>query len=129
MPVDDASSRICTFSTPCGRYRFLRLPFGLISASEVFQREISEALDRTPGVRVYIDDVLVGGRTKAEHDERLKAALTAIPTASFTLNAEKCIFGSQEIKFLGEVISSEGIKPGEQLVQCIANMPTPTSKQ
>lgn len=59
IPLDDASSRICTFSTPHGWYRFLRLPFGLSSASEIFQREISAALDRIPGVRVYIDDVLV----------------------------------------------------------------------
>lgn len=129
IPLDDASSRICTFSTPYGRYRFLRLPFGLSSASEVFQREISDALDRIPGVRVYIDDVLVWGTTKAEHDKRLRAALAAISSAGFTLNAEKCIFGSQEIKFLGDIISSEGIKPDDELVKCVASMPTPTSKQ
>lgn len=88
---------MCTFSALYGRYRFPRLPFGPSPASKIFHREISEALDRMPGVRVYIDNVLVWGRTKAEHDERLRAALTAISSAGFTLNAKKCIFGSQEI--------------------------------
>lgn len=92
IPLDDGTSRICTFSTPFGRYRFLRLPFGLASAPEVFQRTMSYLLDGLPGVRVYIDDVLIWGATLAEHDQRLHGVLTAIQAEGLTLNFEKCVF-------------------------------------
>nr|XP_037274010.1 uncharacterized protein K02A2.6-like [Rhipicephalus microplus] len=73
IPLDEATSRICTFATPFGRYRFLRLPFGISSASEVFQKTLTEMLEGLPGVRVYVDDVLIWGDSKEEHDERVIA--------------------------------------------------------
>nr|XP_050038499.1 uncharacterized protein K02A2.6-like [Dermacentor andersoni] len=115
IPLDDYTSCICTFSTPFSRYRFLRLPFGLSSAPEVFQKAMSDALDNLPGVRVYIDDILVWGATREEHDARLKAALRAIETAGSTLNPEKCVVAADKIKFLGDVLSKEGIRPDPDL--------------
>lgn len=73
VPLDEETSKICTFSTPFGRYRFLRLPFGIASAPEVFQKAMSEVFEGLPGTRVYIDDVLVWGTSKEQHDERLRA--------------------------------------------------------
>lgn len=49
IPLDDETSRICTFTTPFGRYRFLRLPFGIASASEVFQKAMSQIFDAIAG--------------------------------------------------------------------------------
>nr|XP_037274126.1 uncharacterized protein K02A2.6-like [Rhipicephalus microplus] len=59
IPLDEATSRICTFATPFGRYRFLRLLFGISSAGEVFQKTLTEMFERLLGVRVYVDDVLI----------------------------------------------------------------------
>nr|XP_050031015.1 uncharacterized protein K02A2.6-like [Dermacentor andersoni] len=129
IPLDDYTSCICTFSTAFGRYRFLRLPFGLSSAPEVFQKAMSDALDNLPGMRVYIDDILVWGATREKHDARLKAALRAIETAGSTLNPEKCVVAADKIKFLGDVLSKEGIRPDPHLVRCVASMPSPTCKQ
>lgn len=129
IPLDNYTSKICTFATPFGRYRYLRLPFGIASAPEVFQKTMSQIFDDLPGVRVYIDDVLVWGTSREEHDLRLRAALRAAQLSGITLNAEKCTFGVDEIRYLGDKISRSGIKPDPELVQCLREMPLPTSKK
>ncbi|KAK8777878.1 hypothetical protein V5799_020780 [Amblyomma americanum] len=127
IPLDEQSSKMCTFATPFGRYRFLRLPFGLASASEVFQKALNEVFDGIPGVRVYVDDVLIWGATRAEHDQRLRSALKAAE-AGLTFNASKCKFGVQEVLFLGDIISHKGIRPNPDLVDGLLKMPKPQDK-
>lgn len=129
IPLDDATSKICTFSTPFGRYRFLRLPFEISSAPEAFQKTMSRVFDELEGTRVYIDDVLIWGASQQEHDKRLRAALRAAKTAGLTLNLGKCVFGVESIWFLRDIISNEGIKPAENLIKCIIDLPAPTCKQ
>lgn len=129
IPLDESSSKICTFGTPFGRYRYLRLPFGIASAPEVFQRTLSQIFEGLPGVSVYIDDILIWGRTKSEHDKRLKATLRAAELAGLTFNAEKCKIGVTTIEFLGDVISPNGIAPNPTLVSSLLQMPPPQNKQ
>lgn len=64
--LDDESSKLCTFNTPFGRHCFLRLPFGISSAPEVFHRTVQQLFDGIEGVGVFIDDVVVWGKTKTE---------------------------------------------------------------
>lgn len=128
IPLDEETSRICTFATPFGRYRFLRLPFGISSASEVFQQTLSSIFDALSGVKVYVDDILVWGRSRQEHDERLKSVLEAAERAGLTFNPAKCAVGVQQIEFLGDVISEEGIRPSSSLVKCMLQMPAPSDK-
>ena len=72
LKLDEASTRLCTFNTPFGRYRFLRLPFGINSAPEVFHRTVRQLFEGIEGVETYIDDLLVWGETKELHDCRLR---------------------------------------------------------
>lgn len=108
IPLDENTSKICTFATPFGRYRYVRLPFGISSAPEVFQKQTSEIFDGIPGVHVYIDDISVWGATKEEHDQRLVAVMKAAAKAGLTFNAEKCKSGVTEVQFLGDIITSQG---------------------
>ena len=75
IPLDEESSYLTTFGTPFGRFRFLRLPFGLNCAQEVYHKRVHEMFDDMEGVETDIDDVLIFGRTKEEHDRNLKAVL------------------------------------------------------
>lgn len=129
IPLDEESSRICTFSTPFGRFRFLRMPFGLASAPEVYQKAMSQVFDGLSGVRVYVDDVLIWGSNEKEHEERLRAALDAAQKHGVTLNAEKCEMGMKEIVFLGDKISEKGIQPSPELISSVLQMPEPSTKQ
>ncbi|KAI5755975.1 hypothetical protein M8J77_021076 [Diaphorina citri] len=72
VKLDKESSKLCTFNTPFARYRFLRLPYGISCAPEKFHQKLYDFFSDIPGVLTYIDDILVFGSTKAEHDLRLK---------------------------------------------------------
>ncbi|XP_064476830.1 uncharacterized protein K02A2.6-like [Ornithodoros turicata] len=81
------------------------------------------------GVRVYIDDILVWGKTQQEHNERLRAVLIRAQEQHLTLNLEKCNFSRTEVEFLGDVISSEGIRPSPQLISSVQEFSHPTDKK
>ena len=68
VSLDAESTNICTFNTPFGRYKFKRLPFGLSSSQDVFQKVMSEMFEDIEGVEVVIDDVLIWGETENQHD-------------------------------------------------------------
>lgn len=67
LRLDESSTKLCTFNTPFGRYCFQRLPFGIISASEIFHRAIEHIIEGLDGVRAYVDDIIVWGSTIQQH--------------------------------------------------------------
>lgn len=123
IPLDTASQRLTTFITPFGRYCYRRLPFGISSAPEYFQKRMSQVLDGLKGVICMIDDVLVFGSTREEHDSRLLAVLQRIDQSGITLNAAKCEFRKASIRFCGYIIDNEGIHPDPCKTEALANMP------
>ena len=68
VKLDKSSSELCTFSSPWGRYRFKRLPFGIKSASEVFQQKNYEIFGDIEGVHIIADDMIIAATTDEEHD-------------------------------------------------------------
>lgn len=97
IPLTEDSRSLTTFITPYGRYRYKRLPFGITSAPEHFQKRMSQVLAGMDGVVCHMDDMLVWGKTVAEHDERLRKVLNKLLNAGLTLNSEKCEFGKRDI--------------------------------
>jgi hypothetical protein len=81
-----------------------------------------------PGVEIYIDDVLIHASTEKEHDARLKEVLTRFRVAGLKLNAKKCTFKAKSVKFLGNLLSSDGIRPSPDKVKAIQNVKTPSNK-
>jgi len=67
---------LCTFGIPFGRYKFLRLPYGIQSAPEVFQTRFKSIFD-LEGVNVYIDDIFIWGSTKEELTSKTQKSFTA----------------------------------------------------
>ena len=90
IPLAEESIPLTTFMTPFGRYCFHRLPFGITSAPEHFQRRMSEMVGDMEGVVCLIDDFLIYGSNQQEHDERLTKVLTKLGKEGLTLNKEKC---------------------------------------
>ena len=121
------SSLLTTFITPFGRYRFNRLPFGITSAPEHFQRRMSEVLQGLKGVVCLIDDILIYGKTQAEHDKRLHAVLLKIAEAGITLNDKKCEISQSQVKFLGQIVDGNGIHPDPGKVTAVKQMNAPTN--
>ena len=82
--LDEASSKMCTFSTPFGRYRFQRLPCGVSDAPEVFQQVMTEYFGDI--AEVVVDDILVWGKSTAEHDEKMIKVLERCRKLGIKLN-------------------------------------------
>ena len=94
IPLAPQSRLLTTFITPYGRYCFNKLPFGISSAPEHFQKRMSEILTGLEGVLCLIDDVFVFGKDQQEHDARLKAVLERLRSKGVTLNLDKCEFST-----------------------------------
>ena len=127
IPLSPESAKLTTFITPFGRYCFHRLPFGISSAPEHFQRRMSDILTDIPGVVCMMDDILIHGKTREEHDVHLRDVLNRLQDAGMTLNKEKCQFAQTSLKFLGHIIDSDGIRPDPDKVQAIQDIQTPAN--
>ena len=128
VELDTESSLLCTFNTPFGRYRFTRMPFGLKSASEVFQKRNESVFEGIAGVHIVADDLIIAASTVEEHDKILKQVLDRAEAHNVKLNYDKLQLRVPEVKYLGAIISQEGMKPDPTKVQAISEMPTPSSK-
>ena len=77
---------------------------------------------------VYIDDIIVCGKTEKEHDERLHSTLERLAHIGLYLNVEKCMFKQRQINYLGELITVNGVYPDPEKVKAIAEMKAPSDK-
>ena len=103
------------------------MPFGLSSAFSAFQKIMVSTLAGLKGVSVYMNDIVVHGATQEEHDRRLSAVLDCLQKHNVTLNITKCVFGSNEVQFVGFRVSGNGIQPIQSNIDSISTIPAPTT--
>ena len=114
--LDEESSLLTTFSTPYGRYQWLRLPFGLSVSSEIFQKRENRALEGLEGILDITDDILIYGVGKdlkeatEDHDRHLKALLQRCRERGMALNKDKLKLRRQEVAFMGHLFTNNGLK-------------------
>ncbi|UYV60919.1 K02A2.6-like [Cordylochernes scorpioides] len=118
-----------TFSTPWGRYAFLRVPFGIKTAPEIFQNTISKIVENIPDVENSMDDILIHAEDIQTLRERTKIVMTTLQEAGARLNKDKCEFEKTKIKFLGHIFTSDGIETDEEKVKAIDNIKSPSNKK
>ena len=128
IKLDEESAKLTTFNTAFGRYKFLRLPFGLISSQDIFQQKIDQAYEGLEGVEPIADDILIWGNSLEEYEANQRKMLQRSREKGIKLNKEKCTFGLTEISFFGHVLSKDGLKADKKKVEAIKNMPSPTNK-
>ena len=122
------SQKYTTFNSPFGRYKYLRLPFGIKSSSEVFQKTISQILENIDGCEVIADDILIWGQDKEEHNQRLCAVLERIRQANMKLNRDKCKIGLSEVVYVGHTFGPDGLKPSSEKLRAIMEIPEPQNR-
>lgn len=128
IPLDDASSELCTFGTPFGRYKFLRMPYGIKCAPEVFNERFRQIFE-VENVAIYIDDIIIWGNTKQQHDMVLEKVLEIASRNNVKFNLNKCQFRIKEIKFMGHIINDSGVAVDPERVKAIEDFPEPKSKK
>ena len=125
VKLHPATAKLTTFITPKGRYYFNRLPYGLNAAPEYFMMKMAQILESLSGVVCQVDDILIYGANKQQHDERLEEVLSRLKTAGVTLNEAECEFGVSSVTYVGHLVSKDGIKPDPNKVLAIGELATP----
>ncbi len=127
VPLAPKSRPLTLTMTPLGPRQYVKLPLGLKDSGVAFQCAIHNTLRDCPGVVPYVDDILVYGKTKAEHDQNLERALRCLHAKNFRLQLNKCRFRQTEVPFLGHVLSGTELRPSPSKVEAITGAPAPTN--
>ncbi|UYV72861.1 hypothetical protein LAZ67_10001016, partial [Cordylochernes scorpioides] len=125
VDLDPQSRPLTTFITHRGCYRFCKVPFGLSSAPEAYQKGMDSILLDLKGVICYLDDVVVYAKDRQELEERLRKVLQRFDKVGIRLNRNKCKFAMEELDILGHIVSSEGIKRDNRKIEAVLNFPIP----
>ena len=129
VAMDPDSKEKTAFTIYSGLYQFRKMPFGLVNAPATFQRLMEVVLSGL--VRrvcvVYLDDVLVFGRTVAEHNANLTQVLERLRRAGLRLKPKKCRFALTEVEYLGHVVSAQGVRTDTKKVEAVEQFPTPNN--
>ena len=96
-----ASQELTTFRTPFGRYCFLRLPFGLSISQDAFQEHMDRITNQCKGCTGISDDIVIFGKSEAEHDQNLIEFLKVARKEGLMLNSSKCVVKTTQIAFFG----------------------------
>ena len=130
--LDEDSSYLTTFNTPFGRYRWLRMPFGINSAPEEWQRRAHELAEELEGVEVVADDFLCIGfgatveEATCDHDANIRALLERARACHHVLNPDKVKLRSKSLPYIGHILTDEGLKVDESKVEATMKIPAPT---
>ena len=117
------------FITRYGLYEYLVTPFGLTNAPAYFQDFINSTLHDILDeyCSAYLDDVIIYSRTREEHDRHVREVLQRLRTAGLQIDIDKCEFSVSKTKYLGLIVSSEGISMDPEKVTAITNWASPDS--
>ena len=130
--LDEESSYLTTFWTPWGRYRWLRMPFGIKSAPEEFQRHLDTCLEGLENVAIIADDIIIFGQgdTRAEavanHDQAFRKLMNRCREKSIKLNKKKMKLKLEEVTYMGHRLTTQGLLPDPVKVQAVTEMQRPT---
>ena len=115
------------FSTPNGHYEYTRMPFGLKNAPPTFQRMMNKGLKGLIGNNcfVYIDDIIVYGKTIEEHNKNLRILFERLRQVGLKLQPDKCEYLRPELEYLGHVISEHGIQPNPDRIEKVRTYSIP----
>ncbi|PFX17897.1 Retrovirus-related Pol polyprotein from transposon 17.6 [Stylophora pistillata] len=125
VELDDESSKLCTFSTPWGKYRWKRLPFGLTCSGDVFQEKMDNVFGNLDGLSGIADDTFVYGKSEAEHNQHILNVLDTARENNIQFNPDKFQFKVDQTSFFGCTWTPDGLRADDLKIKAIRDMPSP----
>ena len=129
VEISEQDRQKTAFYTTEGLYEFKVMPFGLCNALATFQRLMDLILAGLQWSQclVYLDDVIIIGKTFEEHLLNLKSVFTRISEAGLKLQPSKCAFLQQKVQYLGHIMSKDGVEADPEKIEKVASWAAPTS--
>ena len=127
VEIDEPSRAKTAFITPQGLYEFNRLPMGLANSPSVFQRALNFILRMYISIfcLIYLDDIIIYSKTLSEHLVHIEKVLKCLKAAGLKVKISKCQFAQTEVKYLGHIVSADGVRPNPEKVKSIEEFPSP----
>src|SRR6266540_2394778 len=121
------SREVTAFITPWGLFEWNRMPFGLCNIPATFQRLMNQVLRKylRKFVLIYLDDIIIYSKTFEEHKKHVKLVFEALRATSLMMKPKKCKFAQKELRFLGHIISAEGIRMDPNKIAKMVTMSPP----
>lgn len=112
------------FCTPFGLFEFNRMPFGLCNAPSTFQRLMQRMFgdQQCQSLLLYLDDIIVFSSFVPQQLQRLEVVLQK---EGFKIKLKKCAFFRKEVRYLGHIISSEGVSTDPAKIEVVAKWQQP----
>lgn len=128
IPLDEESQEITTINTPYGLYSWKFLPFGLNVSPSIFQEVINDVIKDLQHTLAYQDDIIVHTPDLETHNQALKNLMERLIQFNIKINKNKSIFRCEKIKYLGYLVSQNGIEPDPEKFGPIMQAKDPNSK-
>ncbi len=129
VPVLEKDRPKTAFCTPFGLFEFNRMPFGLCNAPSAFQRLMERMFGDQQGssLLLYLDDIVVFSSSVSQHLERMEVVLGRLEHEGLNAKLVKCAFFQKEVKYLGHLISAQGVSTDPGKIEAVWQWRCPTS--
>ena len=127
IPLDKPSIMKTAFNSPFGKYKYIKVPFGLAQAPAYFQELMNGILKDFSFTIAYLDDIIIFSKTPQEHLSHIRKVFQKLRSAKLSMKISKCNFFSKEIQYLGHILSTTGIRPLPSKTHAIQHMQPPTT--
>jgi hypothetical protein len=121
IPLDLEAHKLCTNILPWGKYQYKRLPMGVKTSPNIFQRIMYELFgNNIPNIQVYLDDIMITSNgIFEEHTASMEQVLERLQKANVKANLRKCYFGESKFDYLEYEITRDGIQPQPKKVEAM----------
>ena len=129
--LDKESSKLTTFGTPFGRYRYLRMPMGALLSSDVYQYKVDSHLECIENCMAIADDIIIFGFRDdgKDHDITVRQVLDKAKAVGMKFNPSKCQFRKMSVKFFGLILSRDGVSPDPAKIEALKSLPEPKDEK
>ena len=129
IQLSKKSSHYLTITTPYDRFRYLKLPFGICSGTEIFQELFDTIYGDIQGVIEYVDDIVIYAKSAEEHNIILEKILKRARENNIKFNKNKCTINKEKVLFMGNYFSEKGIELDSERIQSILDIKSPKHKK
>ena len=132
IEIDEEHKERTAFTVgPLGFFEYNRMPFGLSNSPATYQRLMEDCLGELHLniCFIFLDDIIVFSRTFEEHLHRLQQVFDRLRATGLKLSPKKCTFFQRKVKYVGHIVSDQGIETDPDKTCKVLNWPTPTTPE